>query len=200
MAPSKKLAAISQKKQEKKLLVLDMDNTLMYSSQVSFGEGEDDLVFTLVEGGSNYYVKLRPGVRFFLEKVAEMFDVMIFTAADKDYADKIIDFLDPENTLISRRAYYDDFVEHGCVKDMSKLERDLAKVAIIDDIPQNYQLQKDNGIPIKNWSNEPDDEELLTLLPFLEGLVDVEDVRPVIAERYDCYNKGGFGKKKTNWR
>jgi len=41
-----------------------------------------------------------------------------------------------------------------------------------------------NGIPIKSWFDDPSDQALLTLLPFLETLVDADDVRPIIAKRF----------------
>ncbi|KAL5725788.1 hypothetical protein ACHQM5_008892 [Ranunculus cassubicifolius] len=198
MAPSK---SFDRKKQEKKVLVLDLDETLVHARHEMFGEDQADLSFTLVENGPNYYVKVRPGVREFLERVSEIFNVVIFTASEKDYADKVIDFLDPKSTLISRRLYGDsgkNIPDGGYVKDLLVLEHDLAKLAIIDNYPHAYRLQKSNGIPIKSWFVDPNDEELASLLPFLEGLVAVEDVRPVIAERFGYYNKGGSTKKKNN--
>ncbi|KAF0906798.1 hypothetical protein E2562_012583, partial [Oryza meyeriana var. granulata] len=39
----------------------------------------------------------------------------------------------------------------------------------------DLQLQVDNGIPIKSWFDDPSDQELVELLPFLESLVGVED-------------------------
>lgn len=44
--------------------------------------------------------------------------------------------------------------------------------------------QIDNGVPIKSWYDDDTDDELLRLLPFLESLVDVDDVRPHIQRRY----------------
>lgn len=35
-----------------------------------------------------------------------------------------------------------------------------------------------------SWFNDPLDCELIALLPFLETLVEVEDVRPIIAKRF----------------
>lgn len=49
---------------------------------------------------------------------------------------------------------------------------------------QVYRLQINNGIPIKSWYDDPTDDGLIALLPFLETLADANDVRPVIAKRF----------------
>ncbi|KAL5723503.1 protein-serine/threonine phosphatase [Ranunculus cassubicifolius] len=185
---------------EKKLLVLDMDETLIHARQKKFTE-EADFSFTLVEDNTTFYVKLRPGVRSFLENAANMFDVMIFTSSEKEYADQIIDFLDPKGSLISRRAYRDSgkTPRDGYVKDLTVLEHDLAKVIIIDNDRHYFRLQKDNGIPIKAWYGDvPLDQELPLLLPFLAELVVAEDVRSVIAAKFGiaCSNMGKSNNKK----
>lgn len=41
-----------------------------------------------------------------------------------------------------------------------------------------------NGIPIKSWFDDPGDTALISLLPFLETLVDANDVRPIIARKF----------------
>lgn len=47
----------------------------------------------------------------------------------------------------------------------------------------------DNGIPIESWFEDRSDQELLLLLPFLESLVGVDDVRPLIAKKFNLREK-----------
>ena len=51
---------------------------------------------------------------------------------------------------------------------------------IIDNSPNSYQFQPENGIPILSWYDDPDDIELIRFIPALKLLAQVEDVRPVI--------------------
>lgn len=84
------------------------------------------------------YVRKRPYLRKFLERVAEMFEVVIFTASQSIYAGQLLDILDPEGNLISRRVYRESciFSDGSYTKDLTVLGVDLAKVAIIDNSPQ----------------------------------------------------------------
>ena len=50
-------------------------------------------------------VNIRPYALTFLRKMAEIFEIVIFTASVKSYADAILDEIDPEGTLITHRLY-----------------------------------------------------------------------------------------------
>jgi len=86
------------------------------------------------------YVKRRPYLQIFLERVAEMFEVVIFTASQSIYAAQLLDVLDPYAKFISRRVYRESciFSDGSYTKDLTVLGVDLAKVAIIDNTPQVY--------------------------------------------------------------
>lgn len=51
--------------------------------------------------------------------------------------------------------------------------------------------QVENGIPIESWYDDPEDSELMQLLPFLSELAsnDVPDVRPRIRKKFNLENK-----------
>lgn len=70
------------------------------------------------------------------------FEIMIFTASVEEYADLILDHLDPKNTIISKRFYRKDtdlINNEYTVKDLLKIDRDLSKIIIIDNLPDNFK-------------------------------------------------------------
>ena len=88
------------------------------------------------------YVKQRPHLQTFLERVAEMFEIVVFTASQSIYAEQLLDILDPDGNLFSHRAYRESciFSDGSYTKDLTVLGVDLAKVAIIDNSPQVFSL------------------------------------------------------------
>lgn len=84
------------------------------------------------------YVKQRPHLQTFLERVSEMFEIVVFTASQSIYAKQLLDILDPDGKVISRRAYRESciFCDGSYTKDLTVLGVDLAKVVIIDNSPQ----------------------------------------------------------------
>ena len=52
---------------------------------------------------------------------------------------------------------------------------------------QAFGFQLANGVPIESWYDDEADTELVRLLPFLEGLVEVPDVRPIIINAFKLH-------------
>lgn len=65
------------------------------------------------------------------------------------------------------------------IKDLSKIGRSLQKTIIVDNIAENFLLQKDSGIFIKTWTSDREDTQLRDLIPLLKEIVvlEVKDVR-----------------------
>lgn len=134
-----------------------------------------------VEESNGGAVLLRPYVFEFLERVSRYYEVFVFTASLKEYADQIIDTLDPQKTIFSKRFYREDLrrVNDESFKDLSILNRDLERVIIVDNSPSNFSVQKENGIFIKSWYGEKQDKVLKELQKILVDIVEsnTKDVR-----------------------
>ncbi|KAI1380779.1 NLI interacting factor-like phosphatase-domain-containing protein [Hypoxylon crocopeplum] len=184
-----------------KTLILDLDETLIHSMSKGGRMGSGHMVevrlnTTYVAGGNNqqalgpqhpilYYVHKRPHCDEFLRKVCKWFNLVVFTASVQEYADPVIDWLESERKFFSGRFYRQHCTfRHGAfIKDLSSIEPDLSKVIILDNSPLSYMFHPDNAIPIQGWINDPTDNDLLHLVPLLEGLQYVSDVRALLALR-----------------
>ncbi|KAM3656652.1 CTD small phosphatase-like protein 2-B [Ammospiza maritima maritima] len=169
-------------------LVLELDGTLLYSSLLAHGQKDATATFTTDFQASSYkvHVKLRPHVQEFLESVSKTYEIFIYTTAKKDYAKKLLEVLDPRKKLIRHCLSQQDCVcSQGCYwKDLTQLGRDLATTVGLDHTMQGFPAQAANWIQVPPWSGDPEDEELLRLIPVLEQLGQAEDVRPEIQRHF----------------
>ncbi|RMZ90442.1 hypothetical protein DV736_g2339, partial [Chaetothyriales sp. CBS 134916] len=132
-----------------------------------------------------YYVHKRPHCDEFLKKVCKWYRLVIFTASVQEYADPVIDWLEQERKYFAGRYYrqHCTFRNGAYIKDLSSIEPDLSKVVILDNSPVSYVFHQDNAIPIEGWISDPSDNDLLHLIPMLEALQYVPDVRALLALR-----------------
>ncbi|KAJ7786830.1 HAD-like domain-containing protein [Mycena olivaceomarginata] len=160
-----------------KCLVLDLDETLLHSSRI-YSQRYD---FILVVKSRTFYTMFRPGASDFLRKMSEMYEIVVFTASLRSYANPLLDRLDPHH-VIHHRLFRDSCLSSngGYIKDLSRLGRPLKDVIIVDNCPRAYVLHPNHAIPISSWYKDRLDTELLELSPFLVDLAKVDDVRDVL--------------------
>ena len=167
---------------KKKTLVLDLDETLVHSQFGPFNTPSDVVINIEIENElHDIHVLVRPGVKEFLEEMSKKFEIIIFTASISKYAGPLLDILDKDKNCSFRL-----FREHctllnsSFVKDLKKLGRDLKDVIIVDNSPMAYLLNSDNGLPILTWFDDKNDKELFKIIPILDFLSLVPDVRDYI--------------------
>ncbi|KAJ5086317.1 hypothetical protein NUU61_007624 [Penicillium alfredii] len=187
-----------------KTLVLDLDETLIHSlakgGRMSSGHMVEvklsmPMTTALTPGGPQttlgpqhpilYYVHKRPHCDDFLRKICKWYKLVVFTASVQEYADPVIDWLEQERKYFQARYYRQHCtLRNGAyIKDLSAVEPDLSKVMILDNSPMSYIFHEDNAIPIEGWINDPTDNGLLHLVPMLEALQYVTDVRALLGLR-----------------
>ncbi|KAJ4725269.1 mitochondrial import inner membrane translocase subunit TIM50-like [Melia azedarach] len=113
----------------------------------------------------------RPGVDAFLEHMAKFYEIVV-------YSDQLNMYVDPDG------KHY---------RDLSKLNRDPAKILYVSGHAFESSLQPENSVPIKPYKLESDDTALLDLIPFLEYVArnSPADIRTVLAS----YEKKDIAKE-----
>ena len=163
--PAPYIHTINRKKYS---LILDLDETLIH-----FKVNADD--------DSEGMLQIRPGVIPFLDKVGAYYELIVFTAATQDYGDLLIDAIEENSVYFEHRFYrqHTIIIGNDFVKDLNRIGRPLDKIIIVDNMPQNFRLQKENGINIKAfWGEDVNDNALEELGIILVNIAkDGGDVR-----------------------
>ena len=166
---------LNYKNTKKFTLVLDLDETL--------------ICFKLLPDKNKGLLKLRPGLFPFLLKLKPFYELIIFTSATPEYADPLLEAIEKGQKLFDYKLYRQHTIIYNneIAKDISKLGRNLDKVIIVDNLKQNFRLQKENGIMIKPfWGEDNDDEALFDLCEILKNIAnEFNDVRKGIIKYKD---------------
>ena len=194
----------------KKILLLDLDETLIHADfEEEFSNEKYDTIIKFKEKLENKKIEkngnestgecsleseedkihsvgifIRNGVKHFLEEVNKYFDVGIFTASVKEYADAVISFLDPENKLIKFRLYKNNcinFNDSFYIKDLRIFKNiDLKNIVLIDNSMYSFSNQINNGILINSFFNDKNDIDLYNALEYLINFIlPAEDIREI---------------------
>ena len=154
-------------------LVLDLDETM-----ISFQ-------FTQPKNGIGQ-MHLRPGLENFLGVIKEYYEIIVFTSGTREYADMVLDVIEhkKQKKYFTGRLYREHTTKIGkkYIKDLSKLGRELSRTLIVDNLPQSFKFQHENGILISSFyadENDKEDDRALTELQkiLIKIYEDKRDVR-----------------------
>ena len=143
-------------------LVLDLDETLIYLQRESNLKTKKKIII------------LRPYLYEFLQRMKKIYELILFSLGTSEYVNPIVDLIEKKEKYFQYRL----FRQHGriyknvYIKDLNQLGRDLKKIIIIDNMPQSFKLNKNNGICIKGFYGDinNDNNTLKNLSNILEKI------------------------------
>jgi RNA polymerase II subunit A small phosphatase-like protein len=164
-----------------KLLVLDLDETLVHAT-------EEPLVRPPDFGVGPYAIYERPHVRPFLAHVLERFAaVAVWTASTRSYAIPVL------SRLVGTECFAFVWCRDRCtrhidwetregeyLKDIRKLTRRGYRreaILFVDDTPAKLARSYGNLVTVQSWVGEEHDDELLHLAAYLDSLGPLPNVR-----------------------
>jgi len=166
------------------LAILDLDETLIYSTPTPLGRPADFRV-------ASYHTYRRPHLEAFLAAVFEWFDVAVWTSSGEIYAREIVDAIfgprAAELKLVwssarcTRRFNHETWREDS-IKDLRKVKRAgfaLDRVLAIDDSPEKFCRHYGNHLVVRPFLGDPEDSHLRELLPFLDWIREQPGVRGI---------------------
>lgn len=188
------------KNDEKILLILDLDQTLVHASKEVLAY---DPVFTLFD----YHVYLRPFLNEFLGTIHGEFLLAIWSSASDDYVQEIVRRIIPGETKLEfvwgrskctfrRKLQVDEYgfydadvlTDYHFIKPLKKVKKlgyHLNRILIVDDSPHKVKENYGNAIYSKPFTGDIHDNELNKLAPYLLSLKEEKNVRTI---------------EKRNWR
>lgn len=161
----------------------------MHSDQQCRSE-KDEAVQIAGTEGLTVFMKRRPHLVEFLTEANQLFEVVLFTASQREYADELLKIIDPARRLLRYRLYRDSclYVNGVYVKDLGILGRDLNQVIMIDNSLCAFAYHLDNGILVRSWFEDWEDTVLLQLLAYLKRfIVGAQDVRAVLRRHFELF-------------
>ena len=179
-----------------KILILDLDNTLIFSypSQKNISDNFDLFFYT----DTQIPFIVRPFLIDFLLRMKKLYKIIVFTAAEKQYAAEIL-------TTLNKLAKETIFTDYYTKEHLYDYEGELVFKRIISGISENEIIIVDdsvsywlhlvnNLIPIPSFRGDSQDKSLVVLYHYLEILSTVDDIRVInedyllVKERILCYD------------
>lgn len=154
-----------QLQRNKKILFLDLDETLVHTN---FKEGElKDLKLS--------EIKQRPYLDYFLKETSKWYNLVIFTAGFREYAEKVLNLFDPASRYIQNVLARENCIEYSkhFIKDFQIVANSHVRredIVMLDNRVISFGYNMTQGIPILPFYDSQEDTELRDVVPFLKYL------------------------------
>jgi len=162
-----------------KILVLDLDETLVFASL----EPQERVDLELVIGTTPCFVQIRPGLEELVASIKDRWRCLVWSTGQPAYVEATckalgIDWMELWARDRCRRLDTIPEQHHEPFdKPLVWVEPDETSVVIVDNAPGSFACNPKNGIPIQTWRGERADRQLVFLADYLGWLVEQPDVR-----------------------
>lgn len=178
-------------KVKNKILVLELDKTLIYVSKKELPEKSDELFVLGNKHRDEFtlrFIYVRPGAIKLLEELSGLYQIIIYTSLPKVFAETLIKRrLDPDN------IYIDGIIDRQyClnnngyfIKDLRILKNcDLSNVVFLGTSMISLYKQLDNGIFINSYKGAKEDPELFQIIKLLKSLASVNSIKAELRKHF----------------
>ena len=175
--------------ERKKIAIFDLDETLIHCvGDIRTKKNEEyqqKITVTMpTKTQVQIGINIRPHWKKSIREIKKKYYIVVYTASHNNYADAVLDFLDPENCIFEGRLYRKDCIQAQIdetkfyVKDLDIFKNfNLKDIVIIDNSVLSFAYHLNNGIPIVPYYNSKEDSELIILSKYLLFIADCHDLR-----------------------
>ena len=174
---------INEKK--KKLAIFDLDETLVHCQIKNIEECQFKIEINLPSKKKGKIgINVRPNWKTAINKIKDKYVIVVFTASHKNYAEGVLNFLDPNKFYFPYRLYRNNCTiiklngKDIYIKDLTLFQNiNLKDIIVIDNSVMSFYYQLNNGVPILPYYNSLRDNELICLSYYLFSIYDYRDLR-----------------------
>lgn len=171
----------------RKLLVLDLDETLVHASEWPLARPADFRI-------RHYHVHERPHMAAFIAWALDRFEVGVWTSSGRLYAEPLVARIFPTDRVrflwcgdrctLARDWDTGEYRGLKCLKKVKRLGWRLESVLAVDDSPWKHVRNYGNLVTVSEFLGDPDDDELPRLAAYLDTLRHVANVRTIEKRRW----------------
>ena len=163
-----KIPFIKEKSNKKYCLIFNLNETIIHNMNLPFGE----------------YFFVRPGLFDLINRIHDMYEIIIFASEEKKVVYDIINKIDNKNfidyILYKKHCIYED---GNIIKKLELIGRDMKKIIYVDNSEISAKYNKKNLYKISSWYNNIFDEELNKLGKKLINIYGSETIEEDITQK-----------------
>nr|CAD1840007.1 unnamed protein product [Ananas comosus var. bracteatus] len=151
-------------REKKLILILDLDHTLLHSTHIADVSAEEEYLIRQIDSKNDdparsifrldsirMLTKLRPYVHTFLKEASNLFELYVYTMAERPYALEVVKLLDPGNVYFGSKVITQNDSTQRHLKGLDVVLGADNVVVILDDTEPVWQEHRENLILMERY-------------------------------------------------